>query len=81
VVDALSRHRDDHDIMIQGLGLLLNTIVDDPQTKISLSKARQTVLSSGIVDVLQYIEIKFKNRQDIISMSHKLSSLVMNTWS
>jgi len=81
VVNALQQHQDDPNIILQGLGLLLNTIIDDPHTKISLSQARQAVLNSGIVDLLQCIEIKYKNRQDIISMSHQLSSLIMNTWS
>lgn len=34
VTDTLKIYRDDGDILLQGLGLLLNAVVEDPQTKV-----------------------------------------------
>ena len=34
VADTLKVYRHDGDILLQGLGLLLNAVVDDPQTKV-----------------------------------------------
>ena len=80
VTDTLKIYRHDGDILLQGLGLLLNAVVDDPQTKVSLSAARLAVLNSGVGEILQFTQENFRDKEHLISLSKSITNILGTVW-
>lgn len=80
VVDILKAYKDDSEVMLQGLALLLNIVVEDSQTKISISSARLAVLNSGTGELLQYAQENYRHKEDITSVTQSLISIIGTVW-
>jgi hypothetical protein len=76
-IDALKLHPDNAHVQRQGLALLFNLIAPDMYAKYSLAHARQSMLASGIVDVVEHAKVEFKKERDIVATSRAISNSMM----
>ena len=60
VIGTIKHHANNIDIQKQGLSLLFYILSDDIQSKFHLKDARKTVLSLGIITVIEAAQINYK---------------------
>ena len=77
IVDALKLHINSAQVHRQGFAVLFNLIAPDMYGKYSLAHARQTLMATGIVDVIEHAKVHFKNEKDIVTTCRAISNSLM----
>lgn len=81
VVDALKQHASSNLVYEQALGLIINVLIYDSQTKMNQSQARQAALASNIFEVLQRAQKEFKSQDAIQAMITQILQILIQDWS
>jgi len=81
LVDALKIHAKSTAVYEQALGLMINILVHDGQTKMNQSQARQAVLAANVFEVLQRAQKEFKSNEAIQAMINQVLQILIQDWS
>ena len=81
VITSLAKNATEPDLYQQGLGLLFAILSPDPNTKLSLSKARNMALANGLVDVLHRAQRNFKDVQNVDQLCRNILDFLIADFS
>jgi hypothetical protein len=81
IIDSLKRHFNSAAVYEQALGLVINILVYDNQTKMNQSQARQAALACNIFEVLQRGQKQFKGNDSIQAMINQVLQILITDWS
>lgn len=69
------------DTYYQAIALLYNVMMPDNQAKVNLAQVRQAALHSGLVDIAQGIQRKYKDNENLSNIVSFLLSILMSDYS
>jgi len=78
---ALKQHPQQLDLHQQGLALIATIIATDSNTKMNLSKARETCLANGVFEMLQSAKKEFPDQKEVQAMIKQIFDALMADWS
>jgi len=78
---ALKAHTQQLDLHQQGLVLITTIIATDSNTKMNLSKARETCLANGVFEMLQIAKKEFSDQKEVHAMIKQIFDTLMADWS
>jgi hypothetical protein len=65
---------------MQAAGLFLNILVEDPDAKYSIPRARESALTNGLGIILQDNIDSFPRDAKLCAVSRKLQNALMKVW-
>lgn len=80
VLKTLNSHLTDPDIQMQGMGLFLNILVEDPSAKYNVARTRESALTNGIGVILQDNLDKFSKHEKLCAVCRKLQNALIQVW-
>ena len=80
-MEALKQHPKQLDLHQQGLALIATIIATDSNTKMNLSKARETCLANGVFEMLQGAKKEFPAQREVQAMIKQIFDQLMADWS
>jgi len=80
-MEALKQHPKQLDLYQQGLALIATIIATDSNTKMNLSKARETCLANGVFEMLQSAKKEFPAQREVQAMIKQIFDQLMADWS
>jgi hypothetical protein len=80
-MEALKQHPTQLDLHQQGLALIATIIATDSNTKMNLSKARETCLANGVFEMLQSAKKEFPAQKEVQAMIKQIFDQLMADWS
>jgi hypothetical protein len=68
---------EEEDTFYQAVALLYNVLLPDSQAKMNLAQVRQAALHSGLVDLAQGIQRRYKGHENLTNMVSFLLTILM----
>ena len=81
VINAIKQNPSELEVHQQGLALIITILAPDKNTKMNQGVARQSVLASGIFDILQASKNTFADQKDLHAYIKQIMDILIADWS